>query len=320
MKKRPAKFTKEQTRSDKHGKDKDPKSSKGRNSRNRTLERVSDKMIIDTLEYKAIFNASVSFYQLGTLLLSVEGDKDYEIDHKTLTTRLKNLKRARKIKEKKGKYYISQNPPLSWELRAKYSSERIKDKWFVFELLKTIKWIKFLGISGSVAAYNAGKNDDVDIFIITERHRMWLTRFFVVLLLKIIGVYRTEASPHNKVCPNIYVDEESVTWPYNKQNVYTANEVVMLQPIIDRDDTYLKFLKHNSWVFNYLPNFKVNFPPRFKRSTKYNSRLVDNIEFWIMLLQLWYMYRKKTTEITSRNFIHFNKYDHAEKILSAFEN
>jgi predicted nucleotidyltransferase len=221
------------------------------------------------------------------------------------------------IQTKGGKFYLNSIKPVSWELRKKYTEQILAENKHIFDLLKTIPWIKLLGVTGSVAAYNADKRSDIDIFIITSKNRLWLTRGFTALLLKIVNAYvRVDAEP-GKICPNLFIDESYLTWPPEKRNVYTAHEICMLQPIFQRDDAYFRFLKANDWVKKYFPNFVLDYPEAFKVKSK--KSIVDEIEKYVMGLQISYMRKKKTKEITEKHIIHFNKHDNGPRILEAFK-
>lgn len=290
------------------------KKSSKRDQRDRTLERSCDEAILNTIKYRSIFKSSVSFNQLGTYLVS-----DCEIDYPLFKTRTKNLLKSNKIKVKKSKFHVPGNKPLSWDLRAKYSKELLDRCHIAFELLKKIKWIKLLSVTGSVAAYNAKKRDDIDIFIITEEKRLWLTRGFVFLVLKAINMYPKGNNFNEKICPNIFIDETKMVWDESKRNIFIAHDILMMHPIINREDTYFKFIKSNDWVFDHFGGFAITLDTKHASKGPYKSKIVDFMEFLSMSVQLWYMKKRKTTEVTTQSFIHFNKYDHTEKILKEYE-
>lgn len=287
--------------------------------RNKTLERFYDSAIIETLRYRSVFNAKVTFNQLCTYLVCTSPSRPDTLDHAAINRRLKNLVRLKKVSIKKGRYYLYGTRTVSWDLHAKYSSGYFKEAREAADILKQIKWIKMLAVTGSVAAYNAKKKDDIDFFIITEENRLWLTRFFVVLFLKMSGKYRTDKNFHKKICPNIYISEDTLEWERSRQNIYSAHEVLLMHPLIDRDDMYFKFIKKNKWALEYFPFFEITLPKKTKDSTKYQSSIVDLLEYAAMSFQLWYMRKRKTSEIVSNNFIHFNKVDHSEKVLKELE-
>ena len=272
--------------------------------RERAKERACDAAIKNTLKYRAIFKYPLSFFQLQTYLICKKGF-DYEFLKKTV----RKLHKKNFIKAKDERFSLPNLKPFSWDLRAKYSQEQLQNAQPVFKALESIPWIKLLAVTGSVAAFNADKDDDIDIFVITQKKRLWLTRFFVVLILKALNKYRTENSPQGKICPNILIDETNMEWQQDKRNIYTAHEIVMMRPIINRDNTYFKFLKKNHWAIEHFGNFHINLPERFKRDYILQSSLVDFCEDTLRTLQLKYMKKKQTTEVTTKNFIHFNVCD-----------
>lgn len=282
--------------------------------RERAKERACDFSIKDTLRYRAVFKYPMSFYQLSTFLICKKGF-DYEFFKKEL----KKLCKKNSVRIKDDTYYPPSIKPLSWEVRSKYSLEHLKQMQYVFKILESIPWVKLLAVTGAVAAFNADKKDDVDIFIICAKNRMWLTRFFVVLFLKAVNRYRTEKEPNGKICPNIYVDETNMEWEEEKRNIYTAHEIMMMRPVINRGDTYFKFMQKNKWAFSHFGNFKMNFWEKYKTQKRRQSRLVDLLEKIFMKVQLRYMKKHQTTEIATKNFIHFNKYDWSEKILDSYK-
>ena len=221
------------------------------------------------------------------------------------------------IKAKDGKYYLPGVRPISWSLRNKYSRELFDEASLSIKLLEKIPWIKMLSVTGAVASNNASKDDDIDIFIVTQKGRVWITRLFVFIILKIIGKYAQGKDNQKKLCCNLFVDESKIMWSEKKQNFYIAYEIMSMHPLINRDDAYFKFLKKNEWLFAHFKNFKVEFPTSFKDSPKGNSFL-NRLEDLARELQLWYMRKKKTSEVTTKSFIHFNKHDHTNDILSEY--
>ncbi len=284
--------------------------------RPRAKEKACDIAIKNTLAYRAVFKYPMSFHQLGTFLIT---DKilDYEIFSKELTKLCKN----RSVKVKGSKYFLTGFKPISWPLRVKQSQEQINKIMPVIKLLEIIPWIRLCAITGSAAAYNLTTKDDIDIFIITKPKRLWITRFFTVLLLKTAGKYRTDKSPWGKICPNIFVDETKMEWEKEKQNAYVAHEILMMHPIINREGTYFKFLNSNVWVYEYFANLipeKGKFSVR-NESKVVHSKLIDFFEVSLRTLQYLYMRKKKTNEIIKKDFIHFNKADSTKSILSQYE-
>ena len=274
--------------------------------------RVED-AVLDTLSYRSIFGYPMNLYQLSTFLLTKK-----RILHAVLNAALEKLQLENKVVEKNGKFSLNGASLVPWKKRGRNSRKLFKKANRAARILAKVPWIVFIGVTGSVAAYNATKNDDIDLFIVTKTHRLWLTRGFVFVILKILGELRTDAKPNRKLCPNIFVDDNSLEWNKRSRNVYVAHEVVMLHPLFDREQVYFRFLKENNWAFKFFGNLQE---PQYelKMPKQKNTRLVNIFEKLAYKSQLVYMKDKKTTEITTQGVIHFNKSDNTKRILSEFE-
>jgi hypothetical protein len=283
-------------------------------ARQRAKERACETAIKKTLAYRASFNYPLSFHQLATFL-ETKRDFDYLFFKKTL----KKLVKSKVIRVKKGKYYAPFIKPVSWNFRMKETKKILARNLYVLKTLQLIPWIKMIGITGSIGAYNATKKDDIDIFIITANNRLWITRLFLVTITKVLNKYPTKYGEKEKICPNIMIDEKNMSWPKTKRNIYVANEIASLQPICDKNCTYFRFIKANSWITKHLGNFKVNTTSTSKNPHR-RSEVLDKLDYWAMQRQISYMAKKRTKEIVRKGFIHFNVSDSAPKSLRSYKN
>jgi len=269
--------------------------------------------IKNTLSYRSIFKYSLSLFQLRTMMISKE-----EISDDVFINELDGLVKRGGVKSRSKRYYARGYRPVDWNVRAASSKKLIENSRPALKALNTIPWIKLLCITGSVAAYNADKNADIDVFIVCTKNRLWLTRFFTVVMLKVLGKYRSDTEPAGRICPNIYVDEKSIIWPKNKRNLYIAQEIIMMHPIINKDNTYFKFIESNDWIFEYFRNFAIDTSVTPHPNLNRQSRLVNIAEDVLRRYQVWYMKKRKTNEITEKHLIHFNREDWTEKILGKY--
>lgn len=268
--------------------------------------------ILETLSYRSIFKYPMSYNQLYTYLITNE-----EVDGDDFKQELRSLCKGRKVKFNNDLYYIAGMNPVNWKTRAANSKNLLSDLGPTLAQLKKIPWIKMLGITGAVAARNAPKDDDIDLFIITKSKRIWLTRFFVWLITKTTGKYPSEGDFKGKVCPNIIVSEDNLTWPKDKRNVYVAHEILMMHPIYDKENTYFKFIKRNKWIFDYFAHLRI-YTKKLRKYKNKKSTILDFLELILMEIQKAYMKKKKTKEIAEKSIIHFNKKDHSERILTKY--
>lgn len=265
--------------------------------------------IIKTLTYSAVFKYPLSFNQLGTYL----GTKT---SYGNLVKALRILEKTKKISQRNGKYYLYHKHTIRWRKAADKTKSQFEQAKKLLEPLKKIPWIKLLALTGPIAASSPQKNGDIDIFIIAQNKRLWITRLFVVMYLKATGTYRTDKNPKNKICPNLFISETNMTWPKENQNLFIASEIVRMQPLLNRDNTYLKFLTTNPWIKNYFPNFIFE---RVNKERRLNPGILDILEKFAYKIQKAYMKKKITTEKTALGIIHFNKNDKTKKIMNTYE-
>jgi len=125
--------------------------------------------------------------------------------------------------------------------------------------LQIVPFIRFIGLTGSLAYDIVNENSDIDIFIITSAKRIWTCRFFVMLFLKIFRLQRigdSKTARAGKICPNRFVSDDYLM--INPQNRYHAQDYSQMVPLFD-DNIYDKFLSENSWMkkYGYFPNRRL---------------------------------------------------------------
>ncbi len=267
-----------------------------------------EKSILETLCYFAVFNYPISFYKICAY--SKVSDVN-EATHALQALVDKNL-----VVEKNGLYLLHGLHQVEVNERTQNSLQALELAHEASRILQKIPWIRLLAVTGSVAALNKTEEDDIDVFIIAQNHRLWITRFFVFLLLKTVGLYRTELNSKNKICTNLFVDETSSTWE-NNQSIYVAHEIVTMFPLINKKNAYFTFLTKNKWVCDFYPNFAF-FEVLSTQAEERRNLIMNAFEKFFCKLQILYMQPKKTTETVLPGFVHFNKKDSKDEILANF--
>jgi hypothetical protein len=272
------------------------------------------KSIYKTLIYQSLFKRSPRVIDLYSFLIT---DKFY--DKKSIEVELKSLKNV-SIKDDyvclKYNNYVSKSKE-----RFVYSQEKLEIAKKVSKILSKIPWFKMIAVSGAVAASNATENDDIDLFVITSSHRIWLARFADWLILNFIKVRRNADSNYlnNKICINYYLAEDALE--LKNKDVFTANEIAHLIPLYGFP-TYEKFISSNSWIKIYLGKFWDDFN-RNKKETNKNETfrfvLFDLLEELLGKFQFFHMRKKITKEKISNKELRFHPNDVRLRIISQFE-
>lgn len=202
------------------------------------------------------------------------------------------------------------------ERRASISRKKIKRAIMIAGYLSFIPTIKLIGISGSLSMMNAKNSDDIDLFFITRKNTLWITRFIVYVLLLLLKVKRTrfDKSAKDKICANMFLTEDSLRLTH--ESIFIAHEVVQLRVVLNRDCTYEKFMEENKWVKKYLANtplysytndkVKVDAP---EKMTTWKEYLIYPLESFFYYTQYVYMKSHKTNEIIGRNVAFFHPTD-----------
>ncbi|HOX96367.1 MAG TPA: nucleotidyltransferase domain-containing protein [Candidatus Woesebacteria bacterium] len=213
------------------------------------------------------------------------------------------------------------SPPLSKKDTEKrlllLKNTQAKEKYLqsLISYTRHIPGIEMIAITGSVAVGNTKKGDDIDLLIITKPYVLWLIRPLFLLILSLHFPRRHPGdNPRsirlNSLCPNLWLDTLSLTVHPQKQNLYTAHEVLQARPVFERGDIYQQYLKANAWTSKYLANAYYA-----KTTPSHSTRLVSRNFFLAPLnaifffLQYLYMLPKKTSETISLHSAYFHKND-----------
>lgn len=173
--------------------------------------------------------------------------------------------------------------------------------------------IRLIALTGSVAANNTQNQDDIDLLIITAPNCLWFVRPLVLFLLSLNFHRRTPGDnfhqTKNAFCPNLWLDTQALSLPRSRRNLYTAHEVLQIKPLLDRQGTYLRFIKANRWTSHYLANAyqSVSNGTTKKEHQKIFSAFLFPLNFVFFVSQYLYMLPKKTTETVTLHSAFFHK-------------
>lgn len=119
-------------------------------------------------------------------------------------------------------------------------------------LERLVPFIRTVAVTGSVAYGSADRWDDIDLFIVTKRNRLWLTAFMTLVLVrlnKLLGLRPSHLSPF---CLSYVHDESGFAKEsqMNRTNPLFARELLKAKPIAGADQ-YRKLLENNDWVRSF---------------------------------------------------------------------
>lgn len=164
------------------------------------------------------------------------------------------------------------------------------------ELLLCKKFVRFIGISGSVGSEFAKEGDDIDLFIIVKNDTSWIYRLCLYLRNFSKNIIRSKEKitrgedVKDKFCVNLITEERSLIF---EDDLFNLNEIIYLKPLYNGKFLNLIYL-NNPWLKDkYLVSEKFLRKDLIemgdvKKLTKRNFLLVP-INFVLFLLQVVYM-------------------------------
>jgi len=112
--------------------------------------------------------------------------------------------------------------------------------------IAVLPFVRMVALTGALAMRNASHpKDDLDYLIITTPGRVWLTRLFVVGLVRLARLWGAE------LCPNYMLSETQLI--QERQDLYIAHELTQMVPISGHE-VYQKMRAVNTWADALMPN------------------------------------------------------------------
>lgn len=285
--------------------------------------------ILRTLIYADLFDYPLTMEETWQFLIMSQSSKE----------EVKKIYQDLKLTKERGGFYFLKGREKIVELRKKrqkWSQKKLKIVQKTAAFLKLIPWVKMVGLTGSLAILNSDKEDDIDILIVSTKKRLWLTRLLVIFLVSLVGQRRRpqDANVKDKICLNMFLDEEHLEVPTAEQDLFSAHEVNQMKLLWDKDKMYTRFLQGNQWVKKYLPNgLNLTLKTKHSKLKKVFSLQFlipvchfafcllnfDFIENLVKIFQLWYMRKRRTTEVISDGIIRFHPRDARSWVMTDYQ-
>lgn len=224
-------------------------------------------------------------------------------------------------------YYFLEGKKTSVTRRKKgriHAAKKYRYALRVSRFFARIPSILYVGLSGSVATGSACTEDDIDLFIITRKNTLFVTRLLLIAILLCLGKKRGkhDTKGTDKICLNMLIDESRLAFSSTRHDLYTAREIAQMLPLVDRKGIQERFYRRNTWMKQFLPNCYPNkavITPGDSRFVAITSLSVwYRIEQIVRKFQLFVMRKHRTTEIVSAGYMAFHPHDYRREIMTAY--
>lgn len=176
-------------------------------------------------------------------------------------------------------------------------------------VIASLPFVRMVAITGSLAISAARSEADVDLLIVTEDRRLWLSRAMTT------GVVRAARRRGLQLCPNYVIDESSLE--LRERDLFTAHELVQMVPIAG-SSTLDDLVASNGWYRDFLPNHPGPAGPvrggggaGFRAAAEWIGRspLLDRLERWEMDRKIGRLTRAAPTGAAGRLGASETRYD-----------
>ncbi|MCX6780024.1 MAG: hypothetical protein NT034_02480 [Candidatus Magasanikbacteria bacterium] len=195
-------------------------------------------------------------------------------DFKQIIAALDTLESQHKVMQKYGYFYLSGREEIIEIRRARLVASELKLKKArrAIQFIKYIPFLKAVFVCNTVAAGTAFEESDIDFFIIADRNRLYIVRFFTNLILRIFGLRTYGEHTADRICLSFFVDDQNLNLEKIKalpEDIHFAYWAFQMMPVYDPENYLKRFFSANHWIKKYIPNFNFQ--------TQYNNLVKPNI-------------------------------------------
>jgi hypothetical protein len=123
------------------------------------------------------------------------------------------------------------------------------------QLARLVPFIRTIAVTGSVAYGSAEKWDDIDLFVVTDKRRLWISAFLMLCQVRLYKVLGLRAPHLSNFCLSYVHDQEGFSNESrkNRASALFARELLKAEPVAGKEE-YRRILKENGWVNDLYSN------------------------------------------------------------------
>jgi len=159
---------------------------------------------------------------------------------------------------RRGEYFFlaSRNPAIveSRQQMEKNAAKLWKIARVSMHVIKRFPFVRGVFISGDLSKNATKKESDVDFFLVTSPHRVWISRTLLIVFKKIFLFNQKKYFCLNNFTAvgHLQLDE---------RNLFLATEIAHLTPLFN-SELHREYLRENVWITEFFPNYDPTVLPR----------------------------------------------------------
>ncbi|MBO3699317.1 hypothetical protein [Roseivirga sp. E12] len=245
-----------------------------------------ERAVIEVLAYYHIFRHPLKIREIALRV------KTSSLITSSIDETLDDLVLSGTIKESDGYYFLKDSKFIvqrrkEGEIRAK---KLLKVAKRMSKIIYCFPFVRAVFISGSLSKGAVPEDADIDYFIITKKHRLWIARTSLVIFKRVFLL-----NSKKYFCTNYFIDEETLQIP--DKNIFTATEVSTLIPLRGHD-YYEQFIEANEWYKEFYPNVILPIKEYCKPSLlkRFSKTILEPLFYHRLAEKLDKFFMKKTYE------------------------
>ncbi|MBD3270761.1 hypothetical protein GF376_04500 [Candidatus Peregrinibacteria bacterium] len=185
--------------------------------------------------------------------------------------------------------------------------KRIKNKNWIF---KYVPYIRFLCICNYLGFGVIDDDSDIDVFIVTEKNRIYTTKFFATFFTHLIGARRHGKKIRKRFCLSFFVVEDNIDLENYmiEDDIYLAYWLIGLLPIYGANRIWNDLeISNKHWINKYFDKFTTR-RSHYHKSKNVRTKLTKILLENILNTKLGDILEKKLKKIFNKRFQANKKY------------
>lgn len=125
--------------------------------------------------------------------------------------------------------------------------------------LGSVPFVRMIAVINSLSFHNANANSDIDLLIVTEPGKMAVARDHISAKLTLWRRRNTSGPKRGKLAADVFIDTDHLnvhSFRRAQQDIYLDYWAAWVAPVINRDQTFERFMEQNSWLCKTFPGLK----------------------------------------------------------------
>lgn len=157
-------------------------------------------------------------------------------------------------------------------------------KWWRVRLavgiIRCIPYVRLIEVANTLADRSASKDSDIDVFIVIQEGRLFLTRLLITGALQVAGLRRHGNKISNRICLSFFATDAALDLSpiiFPPYDIYLAYWIAELIPVLDDGGVDTALRQENAWVTQFVPTYTevTARPVKPAWSARLSKRILD---------------------------------------------